>query len=65
MVAVIGGSRDVDMNSPRCCVSLNLLPSKACDAVAPMQTISLGLSRAISASSQGRQASISSARGFL
>src|SRR6185369_7287513 len=50
---------------PRCCVTLKPEPSRACAAVAPRQTMTAGLTSAISVSSHGRQAPISLARGFL
>ena len=50
---------------PRCAVSLNRVPRSDCAAVAPRQTMTAGRTASISASSHGRQARISDARGFL
>ena len=50
---------------PRCMVTRKSRPSSDWSAVAPRQTITLGRMAAISASSQGRQAMISTAFGFL
>jgi hypothetical protein len=46
-------------------VTLKLVPRRACAAVAPRQTIRLGLSDSISEWSQGRRARISVSVGFL
>ena len=59
----IGASGD-GTNSPRCCETLNVLPSSACAAVAPRQTSTRGLTSAISVSSHGRHAATSAALGF-
>ena len=52
--------------SPRCAVTLNALPSSACAAVAPRQTIDARLARARSrCRATGGTPAISLARGFL
>jgi hypothetical protein len=45
-------------------VTRNDLPNRACAAVAPRATMIRGITAAISASSQGKQASISTAPGL-
>lgn len=50
---------------PRSRVTRNVLPSRAWAAVAPRHTITSGRTRAISASSHGRQALISTWFGFF
>jgi len=64
-VAITCGAHEDATNSPRCSVTRKPRPRSAWAAVAPRQTITEGFSRAISASSQGLQAAISAAPGFL
>lgn len=64
-MAITWGARSDLRNSPRCMVTRKSRPSRDWAAVAPRQTITLGRMAAISASSQGRQAAISVAFGFL
>jgi hypothetical protein len=64
MVASAGGPRLVGSTVPPCRVTRKLAPKIAWAAVAPMSTTSCGLTRAISPSSQGRQALTSARSGF-
>ena len=64
-VAVTNGARGDSTNCARWIETRNFGPITACAAVEPRQTMARGLITAISASSQGRQAVISAAFGFL
>ena len=62
-VAVTFGASGDATKRPRCFVTRKDAPRSAWAAVAPRQTSTCGCTTAISASSQGRQAKISSASG--
>ena len=64
-VAITKGASGDFTKLPRSRVTLNCLPSSAWAAVAPRHTRTVGCTLANSASSHGRQALISEARGFL
>ena len=63
-VAVTNGARSDSTKDPRLFITRKDGPRRACAAVAPRQTRTFGLIRASSASSQGRQAPISTELGF-
>src|SRR5713101_7661270 len=64
MVAAASGARGEGNRRPRLLVTRKEGPKIACAAVAPRQISAFGLTTAISASSQGRQAAISVELGF-
>src|SRR5687768_18125226 len=65
MVATMRAAAGLETTWPRCCISLKLAPSIDCAAVAPRHTTTAGLMERSSASSHGRHAFTSDARGFL
>ena len=64
-VANTAGAHSLSIRLPRDFVTLKVRPSSAFAAVAPRQTMTSGLTSAISCSSHGRQARISPALGVL
>ena len=64
-VATMGGPNGEATARPRIWVTRKSRPSSDWAAVAPRQTIARGTIAAISSTSQGRQARISTAFGFL